>query len=214
MSTFIKNNRQNPPPAASYLIKKETAGENAIEDPHQAERMERLEELYDLYANRLYGYLVSITSSHADAEDLLQELFIKLAKSNIERRKIRKPRNYLFRSARNLAISHIRKRAREKDNREKLEQLVEPKSDSGITKEEIEIMNAALMELSLEQREVLTLKIYEEMTFKQIAKLLEISANTAASRYRYALEKLKVFYQNRNRGKPFLKKGLSPGPPS
>ena len=170
--------------------------------------MERLEELYDLYANRLYGYLVSITCSHADAEDLLQELFIKLAKSNIERRKIRKPRDYLFRSARNLAISHIRKRAREKENREKLEQLVEPKPDWEITKEESELMNAALRALPLEQREVIALKIYEEMTFKQIAKLLEISTNTAASRYRYALDKLKVIYEKRNREKPFLEKAI------
>jgi len=62
----------------------------------------------------------------------------------------------------------------------------------------LEQLNAALNGLPVDQREVVVLKTYEDMTFKQIAKLLNISANTAASRYRYALEKMKVFLKKRN----------------
>ena len=48
----------------------------------------------------------------------------------------------------------------------------------------------ALRRLPSEQSEVVVLKIWEEMTFAQIGTILDISANTAASRYRYAMEKL------------------------
>ena len=49
----------------------------------------------------------------------------------------------------------------------------------------------ALGALPVEQREVISLKIDGELTFAQIAKVLEVSPHTAASRYRYALEKLR-----------------------
>lgn len=48
----------------------------------------------------------------------------------------------------------------------------------------------AFRELPIEQREVVHLKIYDQMTFNQIAEATGLSINTVASRYRYALEKL------------------------
>lgn len=154
-------------------------------------RMNLLEELYREYAVRLYGYLLTLTCSRADAEDLLQELFLKLAKSGIENRKISKLSGYLFTSARNLAISYIRRHARERQRRGEWEQIVQQKPDTGITDERLAHVNRALTTLPLKQREVVVLRIYEDMSFRQIAKVIGISANTAASRYRYGLEKLK-----------------------
>ena len=52
-------------------------------------------------------------------------------------------------------------------------------------------LTVALRELPAEQRAVVHLKLWEEMTFEQIAQSLEIPVNTAASRYRYGLDKLR-----------------------
>ena len=141
---------------------------------------------------------MTITCSGTDAEDLLQELFIRLAKSNFENKNIKKLKSYLFTSSRNLAIEHIRKRVREKRKLSDFEWILERNSGSDISEDQLEQLNAALIGLPVEQREVIVLKTYEEMTFKQIAKFLNISANTAASRYRYALEKMKVFLKKKN----------------
>jgi RNA polymerase sigma-70 factor (ECF subfamily) len=54
------------------------------------------------------------------------------------------------------------------------------------------ILGASLNALPPEQKAVVVLKVWEEMTFAQIAEVLDISVNTAASRYRYALDKLRV----------------------
>ena len=62
---------------------------------------------------------------------------------------------------------------------------------SGGTPEVVEELAQALTELPEQQRTVVVLKVYEEMTFAEIAAALRISPNTAASRYRYGLEKLK-----------------------
>jgi RNA polymerase sigma-70 factor (ECF subfamily) len=55
-----------------------------------------------------------------------------------------------------------------------------------------ERLERALLSLPAEQREVISLKIDGELTFAQIAEVIGVRANTAASRYRYALEKLRA----------------------
>ena len=55
----------------------------------------------------------------------------------------------------------------------------------------VEEIQAALAKLPPEQAEVVVLKIYQDMTFGEIGAVLEVSPDTAASRYRYALEKLR-----------------------
>jgi RNA polymerase sigma-70 factor (ECF subfamily) len=52
-------------------------------------------------------------------------------------------------------------------------------------------LETALASLPVEQREVVVLKVYEGLSFKEIAELTDISINTIASRYRYAIEKLR-----------------------
>ena len=65
-------------------------------------------------------------------------------------------------------------------------ELFEPGGD-----DETQELEAALQKLPSEQREVVVMKIWGELTFEEISKQLDISQNTAASRYRYALEALR-----------------------
>jgi RNA polymerase sigma-70 factor (ECF subfamily) len=61
--------------------------------------------------------------------------------------------------------------------------------------DELERVNAAMQELPPEQREVIVLKFFHGMTFSEIGRVAGISPNTAASRYRYALDKLRLLLE-------------------
>ena len=154
-----------------------------------------IERLYDEHAQALFAFLLNFTRHEADTRDLLQELFIKLAKRPELLDGVRDERAFLLRLAHNLAIDLIRRRGTREKNYEQLAR--EPLAvfaptdapDEGAFRE---ALAAALGELPAEQREVVHLKLWEGLTFEQIAELLGIPLNTAASRYRYGLDKLRA----------------------
>jgi len=157
----------------------------------------------------LYGRALGL--SHSEAEDVLQETFIALtqrAEAPIQ------PMHYCVRSYRNRALNYRRslwrRLAREFESHRWFEQ-----SDSETAAEQ-EAMQA-LARLPQEQREVIVLKIWHEYTFEEIGALLEISPNTAAGRYRYGLQKLRLHLRGatydryeRNRGAIALMGATSP----
>jgi RNA polymerase sigma-70 factor (ECF subfamily) len=96
---------------------------------------------------------------------------------------------YLHRAVRNECYSALRRRRR--DVVVDRPALLEAVAPSGVDPEERLTMERAIRELSAEQREVLHLKVYEGLTFQEIADQLDESINTVASRYRYAIEKLR-----------------------
>lgn len=134
------------------------------------------------------------TRSLADAEDVLQEAFVRYWRH--QRHLPGNPQALLVtsirRAALDLARREDRRAAREEradgglENREGVFQKLPGEGDE--RRQEIE---AAMSRLPAEQREVLVLKIWQELTFEQIGETLEIPANTAASRYRYALNALR-----------------------
>jgi RNA polymerase sigma-70 factor (ECF subfamily) len=153
-----------------------------------------LERLYDDHAQALFAFLLSFTRDEADTRDLLQELFVKLAQRPATLDAVRDERSFLLRLARNLAIDLVRRRGARVKNYEQMAgesvALFEPASEPD-ERAFREALATALGELPVEQREVVHLKLWEGLTFEQIAELLEIPLNTAASRYRYGLDKMR-----------------------
>jgi len=126
------------------------------------------------------------------AEDILQSIFLKLAGHQEGLSNIRKPRSYLFSMARNEAMDILRKRKREKDYyKGKSGYEIFQKKFNSISNEEVKFLNKAVAELPVEQREIIVMKIFGEMRFREIARIFNISLNTVASRYRYGLEKIR-----------------------
>jgi RNA polymerase sigma-70 factor, ECF subfamily len=127
--------------------------------------------------------------SAADAEDIVQEAFVKFWRRNHNVRN----RALLYATVRSTALDLIRRdtrRARrEREAYEEIEQSTEPQFRT--EDESQRALALALDRLPHEQREVLVLKIWNELTFAEIGEALGISQNTAASRYRYALAGLK-----------------------
>jgi RNA polymerase sigma-70 factor (ECF subfamily) len=153
-----------------------------------------LERLYDDHAQALFAFLLNFTHDDHDTRDLLQEIFVRLAKQPELLNDARDERAFLIRLAHNAAIDQMRRRgARQKYQ----EQLAGEMSGIFATVENPdeaafrEALSGALVELPVEQRMVVHLKLWENLTFEQIADALDIPPNTAASRYRYGIDKLR-----------------------
>jgi len=148
--------------------------------------------IYEIKAAELLLYGRALGLSHAEAEDVLQETFIALL--DIEDQPS-KPEHYCVRAFRNRALNYKRalwrRIAREFESRRWFD-----KTEVNSAKE-TEAMRC-LATLPREQSEVIVLKIWHEYTFEEIGELLEISPNTAAGRYRYGLQKLKVCLKTAN----------------
>lgn len=127
----------------------------------------------------------------AEAEDVFQEALVRVWQ--IQRGCFPPNAFLLFQSIRRFAVDYARKRIRRKQREDKSMVGVEEKAwflDSLDQFERSQMLEKALRLLPLEQQEVVVLKLWGELTYEQIAELTGVSANTAASRYRYALQHL------------------------
>jgi RNA polymerase sigma-70 factor, ECF subfamily len=153
-----------------------------------------LERLYDDHAQALFAFLLNFTRNEADTRDLLQELFIKLAQRPDLLRDVREERPFLLRLVHNLAIDLMRRRGtREKNYDQFAAETPAIFAPSTAPDEQAfrQALTRALGDLPADQRAVVHLKLWEGLTFEQIAAALDIPPNTAASRYRYGLDKLR-----------------------
>ncbi len=152
--------------------------------------------LYDDHAQALFAFLLNLTRDEQDTRDLLQEVFIKLARQPELLRGVREERAFLIRLAHNAAIDLMRRRGTRRKYHDEFGGEVErvsPFAAAGDPDEQVfrSALAGALGELPPEQRAVVHLKLWEGLTFEAIAEALEIPLNTAASRYRYGLDKLR-----------------------
>jgi RNA polymerase sigma-70 factor, ECF subfamily len=154
-----------------------------------------LQRLYDEHAQALFAFLLNFTRSEDDTREILQEIFIKLARQPVLLSGARDLRAFLLRLSHNSAIDLLRRRGtrgkyHEQFGAEQISAFADP--DNPDERAFREALAAALGDLPEEQRAVVHLKIWEDLTFEQIAETLDIPPNTAASRYRYGIDKLRA----------------------
>lgn len=146
-----------------------------------------LAELYDLHAARLYRYALMLLADSSAAEDALQEAFCHVARAAARDSELLSVA-YLTTVVRNECFSALRQRRRQPAAPSPLLEPAAPDS----SEEERLLLEGALRTLSPEQREVVYLKVFEGLTFQEIGARCDVSLNTAASRYRYALTALRT----------------------
>lgn len=146
--------------------------------------------LYDLTADRMVRFAVTITGRQHDAEDAVSTTLVKIASRPKLLVAARQPWHYLLRMVRNESLVLIRSRSRLSSIGAYADRLMGRNVDLAEQNDEKRRVWQALSSLPGEQSEVVVLKIWEQMTFAEIAEVLQITISTAASRYRYALEKL------------------------
>ncbi len=165
------------------------------------------DELIDLYAHRLYGYFYRSSGSAALAEDQVQDVFLRLIRA-IKRYDHREQfEAFLFRIAGNLNRDRIRKSRRSKERSLALEENELPAlttADARLTEplaaleqaEHIDAMQAAMARLPAAEREVIVLRHFSELSFGEIASIMETPLGTALARAHRGLKKLRSMMED------------------
>ena len=142
--------------------------------------------LDDRHAADLYRYALMVLADHAAAADVVQQVFLGVLRAG---RRLEVSERYLRRAARNECYSWLRRRRREGPASDA--QLLESSTTVSGDPDERLTVEQAIRVLPPQQREVVYLKVFQGLTFQEMADLSGESINTVASRYRYALEKLR-----------------------
>ena len=155
-------------------------------------REEAFAALYDRIGPALFRVAYARLGSRADAEDAVQDVFVGLVRARRKLEGVENLRAYLFAALRRAAakIAAVRPPARPVSPGD-LAAVAGPQPRAPDLERSVRL-ERALQALPPEQRELVAFKVDAGLTFAEIAALLGISANTAASRYRYALEKLRA----------------------
>lgn len=158
--------------------------------------MDRAEALFRRHADELFGYLCRFTSNRAEAEDILSDVFVKLLEQG-ERRLADAAfewRPWLFRVATNAAVSRFRRQRIRAlfALRRRAAEGTSGKADPVEADEEGRRVRAAIDALSPKLKAVLIMRIYQELSYEEIARATEINIGTVKSRLNEAKARLKA----------------------
>ena len=177
----------DPPPTDSILMGRVRDGE-----------LELLAELFERHHRRLYQFFVRLVGDRGAAEDLVQEVFVRLIKYRHTWRSEADFVPWMFALARNAGVDHFR--ARKRDDRRDTALVPEPVAPVPHAVQRIEererasLLRAALEQLAPEKREVLLLARFGEMRHDRIASVLGISPGAVRVRLHRALKELREVY--------------------
>ena len=157
------------------------------------------------HADGLYGYAVTLTRNYAEAEDLVQETFLRALGAMHRLRENSNVKGWLFTILRNIWLNELRKRRNGpnmvgmEDNDGRALDLPGKFKDSHeilVDHEDAQIVRSAIAELPVEHREVILLREFEEMSYQQIATILNCPVGTVMSRLGRARARLRFILED------------------
>ena len=172
-------------------------------------RLSDFELLVGRYQEQIYNYVLSLVKDRQLTDDIFQDTFVKVIRT-IKAGLYRDEGKFIqfaMRIAHNLVIDHFRKENRipmvesssEDYNYVDNAPIADPSVEQGLIVNQIYSDLRNLVDrLPIEQREVLRMRIYEDMSFKEIADITNVSINTALGRMRYALINLRKMAEVNN----------------
>ena len=151
--------------------------------------------IYEKYADGLLTVAANLLNDKADAEDVVQDVFISFVQS-VQKFHLRGSlKGYLATCVANRSRDYLRKNRRRQtltvNQADKATTDVKSPVQLVLRSEQLQRLSRAVAELPYEQREAIVLRLHGKMRFKAIAGLQNISIKTAQSRYRYGLDKLR-----------------------
>lgn len=160
-----------------------------------------LAQLIERHKSRIYSFIFSKVKDRDLSDDIFQETFIKVI-NTIRKQGYNEEGKFLpwvMRISHNLIIDHFRKQSKVKFQRDQEEYSVFSKMiDSQLNIENSMIagqieddLHTLILKLPQDQQEIIRLRLYDDLTFKEIAELNQISINTALGRMRYAIVNLR-----------------------
>jgi RNA polymerase sigma factor (sigma-70 family) len=157
-------------------------------------------ELIRQYKKRLYWHIRKIVISHEDANDVLQNTFIKIFKNIDSFKEDSKLFSWMYRIATNESITFINKRAKERNvdiSEIHSEMASNLQSDVNFSGDEIQIiLQKAIATLSPKQQLVFNMKYFDDLKYAQISEILETSVGALKASYFHAIKKIETYIKN------------------
>ena len=152
-----------------------------------------LEELIRHWEKRLFYYIRRLVSDEEDAWDVLQETWLKVVRQIGSLRQARSLPMWLYRIARNTAMSRLRGRYADRSVFDDEQTAADvPEQANSFTFEDAEQVHSGLSRISLPHREVLTLFFLQDLSIDEIAEVLEVAPGTVKSRLHFAKKALRA----------------------
>ena len=153
-----------------------------------------IEELYKNYSKLVYGVIYSILKNTDETEDVLQNVFVKIFKLDNEKLPTKSHLSWLYSVAKNETINYIKKHSKEK-NYESLYEITD--NDTEIEKVlDKEYFNKLIENLPPKQQEILSLKIISNLSFREIANILDMKIPAVQWHYYKSLNTIKLLLGN------------------
>jgi RNA polymerase sigma-70 factor (ECF subfamily) len=156
---------------------------------------EALTRIYGKYKRSLLLLAMSLLNDRTASEDVVHDVFVSFVRGLDDFRLTGSLKSYLMtctaNHARNWNKAERRRVNGGSDGEKEPGAPIEGPLESIVCNEQIELLGNALAELPFEQREAVMMHLHASMTFRDIAKTCRISPNTAKSRYRYGIGKLR-----------------------
>jgi RNA polymerase sigma-70 factor, ECF subfamily len=152
------------------------------------------------YLDGLYSYALVLTRNHAEAEDLVQETYVRALPAMGRLRADSNTKGWLFTILRNIWLNQLRKRRNGPqmieievgdDVADSIVELSKDSHDLYVSKLEAEQVRAAIQEPPINFREIILLREYEDLSYQEIASVLDCPVGTVMSRLGRARAKLR-----------------------
>lgn len=157
---------------------------------------EALNTIVERYYDEIYRFCLYLTGQETDSYDIAQDVFLRFIKY-VDSYEYRNLKGYLLIIARNLCRDYFHHK---KDTCSIDDQLCPGAPDERLSNVEVSmILRPALQQLPVKQREIIILRIYEELRFHEIAKILGCNLSTVKSRYRMGIKSLKKILEESDR---------------
>jgi RNA polymerase sigma-70 factor, ECF subfamily len=161
------------------------------------------------YLDGLYSYAIVLSRNHAEAEDLVQETYVRAIQAMGRLRAGSNMKSWLYTILRNIWFNELRKRRNapqmvEIDVEDGVaNSIAEPSKNSHdlyVSKMETQQVRAAIQELPMESREIILLREYEDLSYQEIATVLDCPVGTVMSRLGRARAKLRALLSETLKG--------------
>lgn len=171
-----------------------------LEDPNSQKKA--FEMILKTYKEKIYYHVRKMVIDHDDADDVSQEVFIKIWRNLDKFRGDSKLYTWVYRIATNEALTFLQRRKRTNsesidDNSDLLATLESSKSDSYVSGDEVQLkLQKALLTLPDKQRLVFNMKYFDNLKYDEIAEITETSVGSLKATYHYAIKKIEEYLTN------------------
>lgn len=167
-----------------------------MEENYDHNIRDEFEKVINEYQDQLFRFAFFRTGSLSDSQDIVQDVFVKLYQHNLMTLKIDNIKHYLFKAIANACNDYHRNKKPSFGSVEKISdtQVLQEKDASYNIEmiEEYERIEKVLKQVSNSQAETIRLRIMDNLSFVEIADLLQEPVTTVKSRFKYGIDKLKL----------------------